>query len=93
MIMNAFFAFFIVYAILRYQLLHISVVIRKGLLYSILTVTITAVDPLCLSGDKSVSRCHRLPDFPPVVFLAPHRGCDATAGDWMQAGLNKRFFR
>ena len=38
MIMNAFFAFSIAYAILRYQLLDISVVVRKGLLYSILTV-------------------------------------------------------
>jgi PAS domain S-box-containing protein len=43
MVMNALFAFTIAYSILRYQLLDISVVVRKGLVYSMLTATIGVV--------------------------------------------------
>ena len=39
MVLNAANAFLIAYAILRYQLLDITVVMRKGLLYSVLTAT------------------------------------------------------
>ncbi len=95
MIMNTFFAFLIAYAILRYQLLDISVVIRKGLLYSILTVTITAVYFLFVF--LALNLFHAVTGY--QIFLLSLFLAAFTAvamqplRDWMQAGLNKRFFR
>ena len=95
MIMNAFFAFLIAYAILRYQLLDISVVIRKGLLYSILTVTITSVYFLFVF--LALNLFHAVTGY--QIFLLSLFLAALTAvamqplRDGMQAWLNKRFFR
>ena len=95
MIMNAFFAFLIAYAILRYQLLDISVVIRKGLLYSILTATITSVYFFFVF--LALNLFHAVTGY--QIFLLSLFLAALTAvamqplRDWMQAGLNKRFFR
>ena len=95
MVMNAFFAFLIAYAILRYQLLDISVVIRKGLLYSILTATITSVYFFFVF--LALNLLHAVTGY--QIFLLSLFLAALTAvamqplRDWMQAGLNKRFFR
>ena len=95
MIMNALFAFLIAYAILRYQLLDISVVIRKGLLYSVLTATITSVYFLFVF--LALNLFHAVTNY--QIFLLSLFLAALTAvamqplRDWMQAGLNKRFFR
>ena len=80
MIMNALFAFLIAYAILRYQLLDISVVIRKGLLYSVLTATITAVYFLFVF--LAINLFHAVTNYQIFLlslFLLPHRRGDAAA--------------
>jgi PAS domain S-box-containing protein len=95
MIMNAFFAFLIAYAILRYQLLDISVVIRKGLLYSILTVIITAIYFLFVF--LALNLFHAVTNY--QIFLLSLFLAALTAvamqplRDGMRAWLDKRFFR
>ena len=95
MIMNALFAFLIAYAILRYQLLDISVVIRKGLLYSILTAVITSVYFLFVF--LALNLFHAVTGY--QIFLLSLFLAAITAvamqplRDRMQAWLDKRFFR
>ena len=95
MVMNALFAFLIAYAILRFQLLDISVVIRKGLLYSILTTTITAVYFLFVF--LAINLFHAVTNY--QIFLLSLFLAALTAvamqplRDKMQAWLDKRFFR
>ena len=95
MVMNALNAFLIAYAIFRYQLLDISVIIRKGLLYSLLTATIGIVYFLVVFF--ALNLFHFVVGY--QVFLLSLFLAALTAvamqplRDWMQAWLDKWFFR
>ena len=93
--MNTLNAFLIAYAIFRYQLLDISVIIRKGLLYSLLTATIGIVYFLVVFF--ALNLFHFVVGY--QVFLLSLFLAALTAvamqplRDWMQAWLDKWFFR
>ncbi len=92
---NACNALLIAYAIFRYQLLDISVVIRKGLLYSIPTVAIGIAYFLVLSV---VFRLFRPVLWHQFFVLALLLGAITALllqplHDWLQAPLDRLFFR
>jgi PAS domain S-box-containing protein len=95
MVGNALNAVLIAYAILRYHLLDISVVIRKGLLYSLLTATTGIVYFLVVF--LALNLFHFVIGY--QVFLLSLFLAAVTAvamqplRDRMQAWLDKRFFR
>ena len=95
MVGNALNAVLIAYAILRYHLLDISLVIRKGLLYSLLTATTGIVYFLVVFF--ALNLFHLVTGY--QVFLVTLFLAALTAvamqplRDWMQAWLDKRFFR
>ena len=95
MVANAINAFLIAYAILRFQLLDISVVIRKGLLYSVLTVIITSVYFLFVF--LALNLFHAVTGY--QIFLLSMFLAALTAvaiqplRDRMQAWLDRQFFR
>ena len=95
MIANALNAFLIAYAIFRYHLLDISVVIRKGLLYSLLTATTGIAYFLVVF--LALNLFHFVIGY--QVFLLSLFLAALTAvamqplRDRMQAWLDKRFFR
>ena len=95
MVLNAANAFLIAYAILRYQLLDITVVMRKGLLYSGLTA-ITGITYF-LAVFAALNLFHLVIGY--QIFLLSLFLAALTAvamqplRDKMQAGLDRRFFR
>jgi signal transduction histidine kinase len=95
MILNALFAFTIAYAILRYQLLDISVVVRKGLVYSLLTATIGAL--YFLGVFLALNLFHVVTGY--QIFLLSLFLAAVTAvvmqplRDAMQSWLDRLFFR
>ena len=95
MVLNAANAFLIAYAILRYQLLDITVVMRKGLLYSGLTA-ITGITYF-FAVFAALNLFHLVIGY--QIFLLSLFLAALTAvamqplRDKMQAGLDRRFFR
>ena len=88
-------AVLIAYAIFRYQLLDISVVIRKGLLYSIPTAAVSIAYFLAIS--IAMNLLHMAMD-PRTFFLSLIIAVIAAlvarpALDWMQSYLDRLFFR
>jgi PAS domain S-box-containing protein len=92
---NAVNAFLIAYAILRYQLLDISVVLRKGLVYSLLTAIVALV--YFLGVFLALNLFHVLMGYQIFLLSLVLAAVTAVAmqplRDMLQAWLDKLFFR